>query len=645
MTDAVAHDSYHVLLIGIDDYAKQPLSGCVNDIDAVQQILLERAKVPRDRIRRLASPGQDATCSTDIPAEPATHANLWRAFTALAKRANEGDRVFIYYSGHGTRVDFEGGGGRRFHREALVPADYHLEPAKRLLYDHELNGLLADIAARTRAVTFVLDCCHSAGVTRDDKTPRRLDARRDLGLWAPLPDQGTSAGHDGIGRSVDDCHIVTACLNHELANEAIGDDHKTHGVLTAALLGALSRIPDDELRSVSWRQIWQRMRYDVEDRNRDQHPWMSGHPGRAVLAGRPVDGDPGFWVCRNGRGYDIEAGTLAGVTQATVIAVYGEQPARFPLVDSDDDRKARLGLVRVIDATPSRASATPVGPAFEIPAGARGRIVEAGAPSRLACAIVADKPTMSEVVSEVVSKSALLEIVDPAHARVSLHQVDGHWVLSDSVHAPTIDEGLCVLRPHQLHRARDVLEHYFYYALPLRLAEAAVDLPGALELTVLSCPQRLSPAEAETADLAEAATGRDGRYDVAERTGLCFRVKNRSRHPLRITLVNAGASGRVHILDEQGVDAGHAHTFWADNTIGLPFEMSIPEGNSQAIDWLIAIGTTANRDVRHLRVDRSFADVLATTRGDRDIRGRKQQTFSAEMWTATQVIVKTRTRT
>jgi hypothetical protein len=44
--------SYHVLLIGIDAYSVRLLYGCVNDIDAIQRLLLgERVAIPKDRIR------------------------------------------------------------------------------------------------------------------------------------------------------------------------------------------------------------------------------------------------------------------------------------------------------------------------------------------------------------------------------------------------------------------------------------------------------------------------------------------------------------------------------------------------------------------------------------------------------------------
>ena len=636
--------SYHVLLVGIDDYSKKPLRGCVNDIDAVQQILIERAKVPKERILRLASPQNQAAHSTEVSAQPATLANLRAAFAALAKRAQEGDRVFIYYSGHGTRVEFARQDGRRFHREALVPIDFDIGGAEALLYDHELNQLLGDITARTRSVTFVLDCCHSAGVMRDPGllTSRVLDAHADLGLTAPAADPEIGGWRGGgLARTIDDCHVVSACLNHELAKEGLGEDGKTHGLFTSAFTQALEQISDAELPSVPWSRIWQAMRGSVERRNPQQHPWMAGNAGRSVLAGQPIDGDPGFSVRRNGDAYAIDAGTLASVTESAVIAVYGEQPRDFPRPGSEQDRKARLGVVRVTSAQRSSATAKAEGTPFAIPPGARGRILEPGAPSRLRCAIV---PANQVVLAEVAA-SPLLEVVERGHAQVQLVQIGDRWVLTDDLHGTDPGYELCALTAHQLDRARDLLEHYFSYALPLRMAEATIDLPGALQLTVLNCRDRLSPAEAEMADLAEARmTAGTSAYDVTEGACICFRVQNQSSEQLRVTLVNSAASDKVQILDEQSIDAGRTHTFWAGNTIGEPFEMSVPDGKRQAIDRLIAIGTTANKTVQHLRFDRSFAKLLATTRSNRDICRMPEQPPSVEQWTAVQVIVKTRSR-
>lgn len=570
--------SYHVLLVGIDDYAKKPLSGCVNDIDAVQQILLERAKVPKERILRLASPRKQAAHSTEIPAQPATLANLRAGFAELAQRAKEGDRVFIYYSGHGARVEFARQDGHTFHREALVPIDFDVWPTETLLYDHELDQLLGDITARTRSVTFVLDCCHSAGGMRDpglQLTSRFLDTHADLGLSEPVRDRETGEPRgDGVVRTIDDCQVIAACLHHELAWEGSGDDGRTHGLLTRAFTRSLEPIPDAELSSVPWSRIWQPMRGNVELQNPHQHLWMAGNAGRSVLAGQPNDDDgtPGFSVRRNDDAYEI---------------------------------------------------------------------VPSGVPSRLRCAIV---PAHQEVI-EAVAASPLLEVVEPDHAQVRLEQAGDHWAITDDLHGIRPGYELCTLAAHQLDRARDVLEHYFYYAQPLRMAESAIDLPGALQLTVLNCRNDLSPIEADVADLTEARmTEGTSVYDVSEGAGICFRVANKSKKPLRVTLVNSAASGRVQILDEPSIDAGCTHTFWAGNKIGRPFQMKIPDGRLQAIDRLIAIGTTTNQDVAHLRVVLGFVKLLTTTHASRDIGGGQEMPASLEPWTAAQVIVKTHAR-
>lgn len=58
--DHQARACMHVLLIGIDAYPTtsgyDALAGCVNDIDAIQRILIDRLGVAPENIVRLASP-------------------------------------------------------------------------------------------------------------------------------------------------------------------------------------------------------------------------------------------------------------------------------------------------------------------------------------------------------------------------------------------------------------------------------------------------------------------------------------------------------------------------------------------------------------------------------------------------------------
>src|SRR5262245_54322700 len=100
---------FRVLLIGIDDYARKPLRGSVNDIDAVQRTFPRQLGVPAERIRRLASPRKNTKHETTLPDKPATLANIREAFAWLTEQARlardrgEIERIFIYYSGHGMR--------------------------------------------------------------------------------------------------------------------------------------------------------------------------------------------------------------------------------------------------------------------------------------------------------------------------------------------------------------------------------------------------------------------------------------------------------------------------------------------------------------------------------------------------------------
>jgi hypothetical protein len=96
---------YHVLLIGIDAYSVKPLRGCVNDIDAIQRLLLgERVRIPKDRITRLASPHPASAHELTVDAKPATFDNICAALEYLgSNNMKEGDRVFVYYSGRPRR--------------------------------------------------------------------------------------------------------------------------------------------------------------------------------------------------------------------------------------------------------------------------------------------------------------------------------------------------------------------------------------------------------------------------------------------------------------------------------------------------------------------------------------------------------------
>jgi hypothetical protein len=661
MTD-VNRARYHVLLVGVDDYKSKPLGGCVNDIDEIQRILLsDRMTIPSGHIRRLASPLPSDRHPGDVPSEPATLDNLRNALHELASpRVQPDDRVFIYFAGHGTRIEGANQRGQRFHREALIPADFDPKSSElRLLYDFEVNERLGAIVQRTRQVSLVLDCCHAAGAVRDaldpeDWQPRCLDLSQraaDPALQGELERIMGGAPNTDLSL-VEDCHVVAACLGHQRAQEGRGADGVRHGLLSRALVSALDEAIDTDLPTVTWGRIWHAMYARMQMRNPGQHPMMIGHAGRAVFGGPPTTGDPGIPVTANGSTYRIEAGTMARVTIGATIAVYPDRPPEFPRLDSSDDRALRVGVLEVIAAERDTATATPIGPIFELPHGVRGRVIRTGTAARLRCAVLSRR---SNLLQAQLRASPLLEVVaDPMESEVQLEDSKGRWFVTDSVHGVGGDRDrppLFALQEAELDCARDILEHYSLYARPLQMAALATDLAGQLDLHVLSCPQwRMPAARAQMPDLERAPSRGARAYAVAVGAHVCFQVHNASRCRLRVTLLNSAASGRVQLLGDEVIDPKKTHTFWANSALGVPFEMTPPRGASRCIDRLVAIGRTAvGHDLGYLRVDRTFADVIGRSRSvgrgiDDGSRAIASGPSEPDQWTADQVVIETGVR-
>lgn len=166
----------YALLIGIDCYLPNrlpndgyypALSGCVRDINHVEEFLQRRLGLPEECILKLT-----ATCSgSNEPSEPKdkwpTYENMVVAFQKLIDIAKSGDQVYIHYSGHGGRTktlvpELKGLDGLD---ETLVPTDIGYSEA-RYLRDIEIAHLLKKMVDKGLIVTIVLDSCHSGGATR-----------------------------------------------------------------------------------------------------------------------------------------------------------------------------------------------------------------------------------------------------------------------------------------------------------------------------------------------------------------------------------------------------------------------------------------------------------------------------------------------
>ena len=641
---------HHVLLIGIDAYdGDASLDGCVNDIDRMQRLLIDRVGIDPARITRLASPAEGTAHETDVAEELPTLARIRDALDRLASDAvAPGDRVLIYFAGHGSHVVLKGEHGHRFSREALLPKDMVRLARRQFLFDWELNAAIARIAQRTPRVTVVLDACASAGATRDvsDAEPLRDRYWPTPDVYELRPEDHWVDRVDGKQRGliaslgiVGACQLIAACRDDERARERSPAGAAPHGLFSRALLEALESLPAAQLQELRWGRIWRAVERNVRTANPRQNPYISGGFGRRVFGfGVDEDGDPGYAITRRDGEFLLDVGELQGVAPGAEIAVYGEQPTVFPALGSTEDLAARCGVLRVTQADATSCQAVAVTP-FPLPPAPRGRLVKAGPAGRLRVLLV---PYDADLAANL-GGSDLLEVVersagDPRDVVELAQRSDGVWEVTDDIHGAGRSAGepeLVSIPPDRLYLARALLEHYHGYSAPIRLARACRDLPNQLMITLLDGNGRsVSPDQAHDPDLPLVEGGLRAYYETSVDDRLCIAVHNASSVALWVTLIDCATSGRVQILGEQMIPAYTRRAFWANDVLGSPFIASLPRDRQVGIDRLVAIGTTdRSRSLRHLQRAMAFEEVLQPRRAVREANELRSLAPDAQ-WTA-----------
>lgn len=623
--------SFFGLLVGIDAYSSAPLRGCVNDIDAIERVLLDRLRVDGEHLVRLAAPPLGQRTQSRLPTSAPTADNLRRALGDIGERARAGDRVFIYYSGHGAqRATMER--RRIISREALVPVDVEDGGPLRLLFDYELNALVQRILSRTSDVTMILDCCHSAGIRRG--APGKARVRLWPGRASDLVEVDGAGGEGGAPSSTigGDYMLLSACGVSELAEEIeVNRYGRCHGALTLGLLDVIEATPDHRLVDLAWHQAWPALVDRVSSWSLAQHPRLQGRSERRVFGGAWQPRDPGLPVRAADGVLQIMAGTLVGVTVGAQLAIYGDAPAYFPPVDSAEDRSARLAVAVVTSAERAHAVA-PLPAGITLPEGARARLILVGRAEQL----TAELDPFDATIAEQLETEGLVRVVPPGTAGVeaTVEMVEGRLRLLAKSAAST-DALLAEVGERRPDAMRAALVHFWRYQQPLRLAQRSCELPNALELTLLECSNasRLREVDGQNPDLPAVARDVGGVYELAVRQPVCILVRNRAQTSLFVSLLNCAIDGRVELLGEDELIAGATQAFWRGGLAKQPFAPSLPADRDVAVERLVVIGTTRpDVSLRYLVIDTTFAEALTMQRGRP--RTDLPSQVVAERWTA-----------
>ena len=161
----------NALCIGINDYpgTHMDLKGCVNDAE--------------DWEKTLSS--YDYSVST-LHDEQATKAAMVEAMSGLINQAEQGDKLIITFSGHGTyQPDMDGDESDNLD-EALCP--YDIQTNGSALSDDEIHEIFNQRKNGVQLV-FISDSCHSGTVNRAAPSEPEVDAPRPrfmpMGNWLP----------------------------------------------------------------------------------------------------------------------------------------------------------------------------------------------------------------------------------------------------------------------------------------------------------------------------------------------------------------------------------------------------------------------------------------------------------------------------
>jgi hypothetical protein len=133
--------SNHALIITVSEYQRSPLPGVLTD-----------RKLATDLATRFGVPPQNIV---QLSEQEVTREGLKQAFAAMSESIMPGDKLYVYFSGHGARSLNKATGQCT---ESIVMQDMHV------VTNAEFAGMIKPLSARADKTVVILDSCHSGGV-------------------------------------------------------------------------------------------------------------------------------------------------------------------------------------------------------------------------------------------------------------------------------------------------------------------------------------------------------------------------------------------------------------------------------------------------------------------------------------------------
>jgi len=198
--------THWAVIVGIDNYTNPgitDLTGCVNDANAIETVLLARPEWVAGNITKLTDGA-------------ATKLAIQGAIAAVAAACDDDDLVLFYFSGHGSQVvdvapidePLDG------IDETILPAETNPLLDTTQIRDDELSTWLGGLPSATNQILVIIDACFAAG--------------QGKGVVKSVPGAGVPAKGDGFAadftrpaakdaNDVANTEVLAACNDTELS--------------------------------------------------------------------------------------------------------------------------------------------------------------------------------------------------------------------------------------------------------------------------------------------------------------------------------------------------------------------------------------------------------------------------------------------
>ncbi len=249
MVTTTLNATKRALVIGIGAYPAESGWRQINgdkDIPLVEDMLL--------------SNGFQKANIVELKNEQATAAAIRREMNTLINRAQEGDIIYIHFSGHGQQVTDIHGDEEDGLDEAWIPYDAQFAYAQgkyegeNHIIDDQLNVWLHQLrthVGKNGKITIVADACHSGGGSRSEDNEDFVV--RGIADKFVIPNQAKP--FTGEAGAEIDWVFISACKSYQSNYE-----YKGHGSLTYAL-----SLQKDNLSSVSCGDVQRSIRSTISN--------------------------------------------------------------------------------------------------------------------------------------------------------------------------------------------------------------------------------------------------------------------------------------------------------------------------------------------------------------------------------------------